>query len=330
MSTNEHREHSHRYQLRASWIDGQIRAGLYPNNSDIAAKFECTTRTAQRLIDYMRDQMDAPIEFSREHNGWHYTELTFSIPAVQITEGELLSVLLAEKLARQYRGTAIGRLVGAAFEKILKTVTDTVTVDPNALVETYSFESVPSTEANYVTLRELMLAVNKKLRVKMEYFTNYRGELTERYVDPLKLHFYSGEWYVIGWCHLRNAPRDFLMSRIQKLELTDKNFEWPKEFNVQEYLQSGFGMVRGGEIQDVEIIFDAQQSHWVRERSTFHPTEQREELPDGSLILRMKVSGIEAVKRFVLQYGAHAQVIKPESLRELLKVEADAMLQIYK
>jgi predicted DNA-binding transcriptional regulator YafY len=88
-------------------------------------------------------------------------------------------------------------------------------------------------------------------------------------------------------------------------------------------------MFRGGEPVEVEIEFDEYQSRWMRERGPFHPTERRDELPGGRLKLTMQVTALDGVKRFVMQYGAHATVITPEELRQVIRGEIDMMRGIY-
>lgn len=184
--------------LRVFWLDHEIRAGRYPNAKTIADHFECSEKTAQRTLDFMRDRLRMPLEYSAEHRGWYYTEPVYGLPAVEMTESDLISILLAEKLARQYRGTG-------------------------------------------------------------------RGEMTQRQADPLHLRNSAGEWYLIAWDHLRQAPRDFLVSRIKELNVTEQHFDWPPGFTLEEYLQSGFGMICGNQLYEVEILFDEYQSRWMRE-----------------------------------------------------------------
>jgi WYL domain len=86
---------------------------------------------------------------------------------------------------------------------------------------------------------------------------------------------------------------------------------------------------RGGETHLVEIEFDEYQARWIRERIKFHSTEEREELPDGRLVIRMEVAVLDGVKRFVMQYGAHAMVLKLEELRESIREEIKTMQAIY-
>lgn len=281
--------------LRVFWLDHELRANRYPNAKTIADHFECSEKTAQRTLDFMRDRLKMPVEYSAEHRGWFYSEPVYGLPAVEMTESELIAILLAEKLARQHRGTAIGKQVEEAFAKILGAVTNVISVDLNALAEAHSFEAAPTTEPDYDTIRRLGRAIGQRLRVEMTYFTAGRGEMTQRKADPLHLRNSAGEWYLIAWDHLRQAPRDFLVSRIRQLDVTDQQFDWPLDFNLDAYLQSGFGMIRGSQLYEVEIVFDEHQSRWMRERGKFHANEERDELPDGRMVLRMKVGALDGV-----------------------------------
>lgn len=327
-SDSQRREHLRHFE-RVFWIDLQIRAGHFPNATTIAEHFEISTKTAQRTIEFMRSRLRMPMEYSAEDRGWYYTEPHFALPAIELTEGDLVAILLAEKLARQYRGTAIGHQVETAFAKVLAAMTNTISIDLGALSEAHSFEAAATTELNPELFSRLGRAVIERRRIEMIYFTATRGELTQRKADPLHLRNSIGEWYLIAWDHLRGAPRDFLVSRIRELKVMDDHFDWPQGFILEEYLDQGFGMIRGREPIFVEIIFDEYQARWMRERTKFHSTEEREELPDGRLILRMKVTALDGVKRFVMQYGAHAEVIKPEELRQAIRAVIEAMQATY-
>src|SRR5262245_50739364 len=114
----QRREHI-RHLEKVFWIELQIRNNLYPNTAKIAEHFEVSQKTAQRTLDFMRDRLRMPIAYSAENRGWYYTEPYFALPAIEMTEGDLVAILLAKRLARQYRGTAIGQQVEEAFAKVL-------------------------------------------------------------------------------------------------------------------------------------------------------------------------------------------------------------------
>lgn len=328
IAASQPREHI-RHLPRIFWIDHQIRGGHYPNNRTIASHFEISSRTAQRTIEYMRDQLRLPIEYVAAERGWHYSEPHVGLTAVELTEADLVTLLLAEKLARQYRGTAIGDSVSIAFAKILKASTELITVDLKALSEAYTFETAVTTDIDPSIIGLLGSATTSHRTVEMTYYTASRDELSERRVDPLHLRNFNGDWYLIAWDHKRREVRDFLVSRIRKLTVTPETFQWPEGLNLEQYLADGFGMIRGAREIPVELEFDDYQSRWIRERSAFHPTEERQELPNGRLLLRMTVTALDGVKRFILQYGAHVKVVSPPELGDLVRAEIEAMKRIY-
>ena len=79
----------------------------------------------------------------------------------------------------------------------------------------------------------------------------------------------------------------------------------------------------------VEIEFDEYQSLWLRERSPFNPTEQREELRNVRLRIRLTVTALDGVNRFVMQYASHAQVFAPEEFRLEIREELVRSLKLY-
>lgn len=322
------REH-YRHLVRVFWIDAQLRSLRYPNAATIAAHFEVSEKTARRTLEFMREQMRMPIAYAAEHRGWHYTEPGYALPMVDLSEGDLVAILLAEKLSRQYRGTAIGHQVGRAFEKVLKALTEVVSVDFRALAEAWSFEAAATSELEPETFRRLGEAVQQRREVEMLYYTASSGELKWRRVNPLHLRNYLGDWYLVAHDHLRGRELDFHCGRIRELRVLTAGFEWPPGFDLAAYLNAGFGMIRGREPIEVEIVFDEYQARWMRERGAFHPTETRAELPGGELKLTMQVTALDGVKRFVMQYGRHARVIRPEALRQQIRAEIEAMSARY-
>jgi len=57
------------------------------------------------------------------------------------------------------------------------------------------------------------------VQVEFDYL-NARGEHDHRFVDPLRLESVDSDWYLRGWCHLRQAPRTFRLDRMSELGAT--------------------------------------------------------------------------------------------------------------
>ena len=77
-------------------------------------------KTIQRDLDYMRYQLDAPIEYSAKHRGYYYTEPNYQLPAISVKESDLFAIYLAEKLLEAIIDGQIGRLVITHKDRLLR------------------------------------------------------------------------------------------------------------------------------------------------------------------------------------------------------------------
>jgi len=320
------RQH-HRTTERLRWIDAQIRAGGYPSTRTIAERFEITRKTAQRDIDFMRDRMGAPIEYSHERRGFFYSEAFSGLPAVVVTEGELVAILMAERLAREYAGTPLADEIHQAMAKVASALTEAVSIDFSILPASWSVESLPTIEVEKSTFRDLTRAIHEQRVVEMVYYTATRGETTTRRVEPLHLRNYQGDWYLVAYDFARSEVRVFLVGRVRDLQVTETPCEARAEVDVAKFLDSSFQMFVGSDPVDVVLEFDEHQARWIRERRLPHESATTEELDGGRLRLSMRVLSIEAVRRYVLQYGSRVTVVAPETLRAEIRREAEAVLK---
>jgi len=136
-------------------------------------------------------------------------------------------------------------------------------------------------------------------------------------VDPYHLASVDGQWYLVGFCHLRGDVRMFAPGRIRALEVTGATFEPPADFRIDDYLARSFAVMRGGEGEEyrVRLRFTGEAVRYVRER-TWHPSQAIEADPGGGLILSLTVGHLREVERFVLSWGSDCRVLGPSELRD--------------
>jgi predicted DNA-binding transcriptional regulator YafY len=103
---------------RIAAFDRAVRAGEYPNAGTVAKRLEVSRRTLQRDIEFLRDRLGAPLIFDPRRQGYAYSDPSFRLPEVPMTEGELLALALAERVLRQYRGTPYAPDLARAFGKV--------------------------------------------------------------------------------------------------------------------------------------------------------------------------------------------------------------------
>ena len=70
----------------------------------------------------MINRLGAPIEFDREHGGWTYTDKTWMLPGMIVTEGELLAFFLSMEISKRFLGSSLETPLRSAVEKITRSV----------------------------------------------------------------------------------------------------------------------------------------------------------------------------------------------------------------
>lgn len=76
----------------------------------------------------------------------------------------------------------------------------------------------------------------------------------------------------------------------------------------------------------IRVAFAKGAAPYIRER-LWHPTQRLRDLPDGRLELTLQVADTQEVRRFLLGWGAQAEVLQPIAMREALRQEALAMVE---
>jgi len=314
---------------RVRWIDNEIRAGRYPNAHKVQEHFRLqSSRVAYNDRKYMIECLDAPIKYDWDRGGWYYTDPNYFLPSIILTKDEILAFFLGEELFRRYLGTAFEQPLRRALDKIKRYLPEYVTYDLQVETSTFAFTTGATIQVSPDLMADINQAIHSKQQVEMVYYSASSDETSRRVVDPYYLHNIRGDWYLIAYCHRRGEFRDFLVGRIREWKVLYSPFQKRPGFSLKGYLHEHFLAERGKEPVDIVIKFDDYEARWIRERQ-WHPSQQIEELPSGGLILRLKVGGVDEVKRWIMGYGYHAEVLQPESLRAQFKDEAEKMRKIY-
>lgn len=160
-------------------------------------------------------------------------------------------------------------------------------------------------------------------------YTSPRNKIpNKRTVEPHHLQHYMGNWGLIGFCHLRNEWRWFMLSRMSDVEANPDSFIPKPRALWNNKLEGGFGIFQGEELIQVRLHFNAFRAPWIREQ-IWHKEQQIEEIEDGSLVLSFPVCKFHEVKMRILQFGGDVVVLEPENLREDVHNEAKVTCRNY-
>ncbi len=296
---------------RLLFIDRKVSEGRYPNCTSLAEEWEVSSKTIQRDLEYMRYQLDAPIEYSAKHRGYFYTEENFKLPALSMKESDLFGMYLSEKLLIQYEGTPIYESLCSVFKKIEQSLPDKISMDPANDQEKFTVLPPFSTTVIPTVWKVLIDCLRSSQQVEIQYKTPGKTPLL-RTIDPYHGVRFEGDWYIVGHCSLRDEIRTFSMSRILTAKKTGEVFQIPIDFNFQKFSGSHFGVHWSDTEINVKIRFSVRVADYAKER-IWHPSQKIIECDDGSVILSLTVNHLLELKRWILSWGEDAQVLEPDS-----------------
>jgi predicted DNA-binding transcriptional regulator YafY len=306
-------------------IHQALQAGGFPNSSKLAREVEVSTKTIHRDIEFMRDRLNLPIEFDSSKNGYHYTGEVSAFPTMQITEGELFALVVAEKALQQYRGTSFEKPLLSAIKKMEQSLPDTISLNLADIGQTISFRTRAEPILDLKIFDVLAKAVSQRQQLELHY--RKPGQKAEtRIVDPYHLANINGEWFLFAFDHARKDIRTFAPARIQSAKPTGKNFERTQKFSLEKRLRDSFGVHAGEGKFEVVIRFTPRAADYIREKK-WHPSQTLRDLKNGGAELAMKLSSLAEVERWVLSWGGEAKVLKPRELAEAIRGSAQQILR---
>lgn len=306
-------------------IHSAIASGSYPNATTLAVGLEVSTKSVHRDIDFMRDRMKLPIEFDRARNGFRYTEDVGGFPTLQITEGELFALLVAEKALQQYRGTSFEKPLISAFRKMADSLPDEVSLNVGDWDQAISFRTTAEPILNLEIFDALAKAATQRTQLKLCYRKPGRRESEQRVVDPYHLANINGEWFLFAHDHLRKDIRTFAPARIVSMTPTGKTFARPQKFSLEKRLRDSFGVIAGQGHFDVVIRFNELVADYIREKR-WHTSQKLVQLKNGGVELRLTLSSLVEIQRWILGWGGSAVVIKPKELVQSVRRAAQGIL----
>jgi predicted DNA-binding transcriptional regulator YafY len=233
-------------------------------------------------------------------------------------------------MAAQYTETPLAETLGTLFEKLRALLPDKITVDPVFFRSRISFYGHYAKPISQEIWLEIFRALRESRVIQFRYRVPYERTGHVREVEPVHMACLADEWYLIGYDRRAKDVRHFAVARVQSV-LKDEGEQFElREFDADEYFANRFGRFVGqaGEFYQVVIKFDPDTAIWIPERE-WHPKQKIRKHRDGSLTLSFPAPSLYEVKRWVLQWGAGAEVIQPEELKEEIKNELKGMKAKY-
>ena len=319
-------------QLARQWkiIQSLISSRQGKSVSDLAGALHCHRRTVYRDLEALQ-VAGFPVYTDRVggRNHWNLLDTAKNSIPIPFSLPELMALYFSRGLMKVLKGTVFYESLESLFDKIKSTLPPEYLQYLGQIEGSLEVRAKPYKQFGQIReiIEKVSEAVVQKKLIEIAYYTMSRKSQTRRKIAPYKIWFFDGTFYLIANCGLREDIRIFALDRIKELEITDELFEMPEDFNIDDFMKSSFGVFHG-ELVNVKVWFAADIAEYISEK-IWHETQKIAPQKDGSLIFEAEVAGTQEIKYWVLRWGAKARVLEPESLRNDIRLQAEAMLANY-
>ena len=183
------------------------------------------------------------------------------------------------------------------------------------------FSSWGNSREDAVKFEQIKNAILERYYMKIIYSGNQES-MVERKIKPIKLCFKQQAWYLYAYCCLREDYRFFKLRRISQMEIMDVHFETETVGKVLSKGNDWYSDNQNSLIVTLEI---------GREMAyrAYEELNDLEVSDKGSLICDVEVSDMDWFISYVLSYGSHIHVVKPEAVKNKVISEIDKMRRLY-
>lgn len=289
----------------------QLQSKKIVKAQELAERFEVSLRTIYRDIRTL-EASGVPI-YGEAGIGYSLVD-GYRLPPVMFTREEASSFIAAEKLMQKFIDKELGQHYQSAMFK-LKSVMQNSDKDWVSSME--SKVVIQPTMGNLFNenvpdaMSILFKSVADKTQVILDYQALEADIASQRTIEPVGVFHDHNNWYVLGFCHLRNDYRQFRADRIEGIKKTQIPFT--KEHDS---LENFLSKEQEHPKTKVRILIDRKISKYLSSEKKYHGFVSQKNVGDLVEMTFMSRDLDNGFARWFLMFADFATVLEPEILNE--------------
>lgn len=314
-------------------IEMLIRTRGHVSFQTLLDELEVSPATLKRDLDYLKDQLGAPIEYDRFLNGYRfgqeYRGQKHELPGLWFSERELYSLLMTNQLLSELDSEGvISRHLQPLLERI-HLMLGTSEANAKALLKRVKIISPAKRPVPTQFFEMVGEALLKRRRLHMRYLTRGRGEVSERDVSPQRLVHYRNTWYLDAWCHTRERLLRFALDAIEGAHALETRAKDVALRQVEADMDGGYGIYAGAKRHWARMAVTSQAAQWIS-REQWHPNQRGRWLEDGRYELEVPYSDETEIAMDILRQGDQVEVLAPATLVSEVHSRLEAAAEQYR
>lgn len=275
--------------------------------------------TFKRDLEYLRDRLNAPIEWDRNAGGYRFVKADslapkYELPGLWFNASEIHALLTMQHLLQNLGPGLLSPHVDTLLAR-LKLLLESADIPLDSVEKRIRILRVNARSYEPEHFAPIATAVIQRKKLEISYYTRSRDETQDRVVSPQRLTHYRDNWYLDAWCHLRDGIRSFSLDAIRRVRLMNETAMEVSEEELDAILGTGYGIFSGKKVKWAELRFTPERARWVS-RETWHPEQKSRFDGQGRYYLSVPYSDDRELVMDLLKFGPEVEVLAPAPLRQ--------------
>ena len=314
---------NHTKPLRLFKIEQAIQNLSYPSVARLEKELEVSRRTILRDIEELKLYYNAPIEYDRLRKGYYYSDNTYFVKNMMLTESEVFAITGILPLMERYNNTPLKDTITKVYETLSQMLPNQVEVQTSFMNDVeFIADPIPAID------EEVFNSVFKATKLHKIMSFDYRSISATTWkaheLYPYKIYNQKGDWYILGYSTKYKEFATFTLARMKNIRLGE-DFAPDPDYANKIHVDPSFGIWNTAtKPQKIELLFDKSVNTYILER-TWHKNQKCKQNEDGSVFLSFESNQLQETLYWLLRFGASVDVLNPPELQKMYKEEVSKM-----
>lgn len=300
---------------------------------DIRRLLDISERTARRYLRAINaclsNRQGEPLIKIIKSGGVERWRLNETLP-LEATPYQLMSLYLGSILMASLDRT----VVRDGLMDIFADLEETIPLAQRALLKNYQrkFYCTGFGRKCYEEVDEHIDVVLRGLLNQYKLALHYRSQKGERnyLVQPYTLVMHRDALYLNAYVENYGEIRTFRVDNILRAQLTKDYFEYPGTYSPESFYEMSFGVFKGDDGKRITVVLEFSEKlyDYVANRSWI-ANQEISPVQEGKFQMKVIVNNLFEIFHWLMGIGSEAKVIEPKELIEMVRQEAQKILNTY-
>lgn len=302
------------------------------STDEFMQELEISLATFKRDLAYMKNSLNAPIEWDSYERGYKFTKQgvgpKFELPGMWFSQEETTALVTMQHLLSSLdQGGLIGPHIAPLMTKI-DAILGNGETSSKELRKRIKLINMGARKNSSQFFADIGNALLKREKIEIVFYTKERDEVEAREISPQRLIHYRENWYLDAYCHKREDLRSFSLDGIRNVVLLNEKCIDVSDKVMSEHFTKSYGIFSGAADKTAKLKFSPKEARWVSGES-WHPDQRSHFEKDGSYILEFEYSQDPELIMDILKHGEDVEVLGPADLKKKVITKLKATLSHY-